>query len=50
VVREGEDLGDVMANLTALQQGRVTGGVSDGLIFLIDEISGMVSELVRLRK
>ena len=50
VVREGEDLGGVMANLTALQQGRVRGRVSDGLIFLIDEISAMVSELVRLRK
>jgi len=50
VVRDGEDLEGVIANFTALQRGRVSGRVSDGLTFLIDEISGMVSELVRLRK
>jgi hypothetical protein len=50
VVRDGEDLEGVMANLTVLQRGRVSGRVSDGLTFLIDEISAMASELVRLRK
>ena len=50
VVRLGEDLDGVMANLGILQRGRVSGRVSDGLIFLIDEISAMVTELVRLRQ